>query len=125
MMRPDVQQFVSTIISRSRSLPVLVVLKSLVIVVSMLSLMVLGNAEAFAGHCEDECHDDCNSACDCIHCLPSLAAFQITDFDDTVSRTVLPPLAPDKPVRMEQKWFNSIDHPPQNSRWYHRPTGEQ
>ncbi len=96
---------------------------SLVIMASLLTLLMLGNVEVSAENCDqdcrnecrDECQDDCSSACDCANCPPSLVFIHTTYRAHSDLRNVLPPQARDIPLNMEQKWFSSIDHPPQNS----------
>ncbi len=118
-MNPGVKLLVSKVISKSKCLYGLKVVLSLVIVASLLTLLMLGNVEVSAESCDqdcrDECHDDCSSACDCVNCPPSLVFIHHTYWTHTDLRAVLPTLVQDNSMKMEQKWFTSIDHPPQNS----------
>jgi hypothetical protein len=79
------------------------------------SFFMVGNVEVFAEDCDEGCKDDCASACDCVNCPPSLIYIDIKYWNHADLPTVFPPLAPDESLNMEQKWFNSIDHPPQDS----------
>jgi hypothetical protein len=90
-------------------------LSALILLIVLAALFLSGVVEAFTKDCDDGCHDDCTSDCGCINCLPSLVIIDIAHSDHASLPVILPWSASDFFLELEQEWFNSIDHPPQNS----------
>jgi len=89
-------------------------LSAVVLLVFWGSILIAGTVEALVTDFEEECCSDCSSACGCVNCPPSLTSIDVAKPDLVVLPQAHPRLAPDLSPDPEQKWFKSIDHPPQN-----------
>jgi hypothetical protein len=114
--------------SKQRPFRFLTALISLLVLAALLlPETVEAFAEGFGDDCSNDCNNDCSndrnndcndgctSACGCMNCPPSLYIIDISLLGHSALPMIVSQLALDFSLNPEQKWFNSIDHPPQNS----------